>query len=530
MTVHFVMVGAFGAVALLVAAVRFAFVFVSRVGAVDHHYWILAACAYRAQRGFPVRIEGKYLLEDERQTYPPGFGLFLALFPETFLRVLPACGSSSLWTLRRSRCSLIAASVLGVGAWGLVALVAVYGLAPVLVAYNTQLTSRGLGNLFLVVKLLAEAAAVASDGVSALAFWLVAVVATALVILTHKMTTQFMLALWPIWALALGSAVAATVPLLGLVSRITGDRSCLPTPAMVGACRDRRLLESQLALPRRPSVSSVADVRRRIAACARCVPSAWVRWNPAPPRSGGRLPSGRLGLAVDAPRRGRSARLGSWPGSLLPWRSHSRHCSCRASNALAVVSSICSTPCRRRRCGGRFSYRNPDHAGPDALRDRHDRDRRKPRARMAQANAPVEKQSDPFNSVVERLGVCRDARRAYPVTAAERIAVETPTLYSGEGTVSASARSNRTGPWFANRSAQRSGVTVSHMPLSIRVGGPRARRSSRANLFAQHPRLFGTWRLFAVSHPARRAHDRPRASLASPALIGTRCRPRASQA
>jgi hypothetical protein len=217
-------VGAFGAMALLVAAVRFAFVSASRNGTVDHYYWILAARSYRAQRGFPVRIEGKYLLEDERQTYPPGFGWFLALFPETLLR-----GTASVWIVVALDAAtlamlLVAASALGVGAWGLVALVAVYGLAPVLVAYNTQLTSRGLGSFFLVVKLLAEAAAVASDGVAAAALWSVAIAATALVILTHKMTTQFMLALWPVWALALGSAVAATVPLLGLIvaSLVTG--------------------------------------------------------------------------------------------------------------------------------------------------------------------------------------------------------------------------------------------------------------------------------------------------------------------
>jgi hypothetical protein len=211
------MVGAFGAMALLVAAVRFAFVSASRDGTVDHYYWILAARAYRTQRVFPVRIEGKYLLEDERQSYPPGFGLFLTLFPEAILR-----GPVSVWIAAALDAVtlvvlLVAASMLGIGALGLVALVAVYGLAPVLVAYNTQLTSRGLGNLFLVVKLLSEVAAAASDGIVAVALWSAAIVATALVILTHKMTTQFMLVLWPIWTLALGSTVAAMVPLLGLI-------------------------------------------------------------------------------------------------------------------------------------------------------------------------------------------------------------------------------------------------------------------------------------------------------------------------
>ncbi len=105
----------------------------------------------------------------------------------------------------------------GFGVWGASAAIAIYGLAPVLVAYNTQLTSRGLGNLLLLVKLLLELAASMSTGWPAALLWVSAVVVTGLVFLTHKMTTQFMLALWPFWAIALGSWAAAAVPLGGLL-------------------------------------------------------------------------------------------------------------------------------------------------------------------------------------------------------------------------------------------------------------------------------------------------------------------------
>lgn len=211
---------AFAATLALVAAVRAAFLSGSRHGAVDHHYWILAARAYRTQRGLPVRIDGKYLLEDARQAYPPGFGAFLALFPERLLR-----SSRSAWLMVAVDAAtlvplLAAAAALALPPWSLAVITAVHGLAPVLAAYNTQLASRGLGNLALVVALLAQVAAVSTAGPVAPLLWLIAIAATGCVILTHKMTTQLMVALWPAWALALGSWWAALVPPLGLAAAI----------------------------------------------------------------------------------------------------------------------------------------------------------------------------------------------------------------------------------------------------------------------------------------------------------------------
>lgn len=215
---------AFAAALMLSAFVRGAFLARWRHGAVDHYYWILAARAYRTQRGLPVRIENKYLLEDERQAYPPGFGAFLALFPDALLR-----SPRSAWLMVAIDAATLAvllgvAVVLALPAWSLAAVTAVHGLAPVLAAYNTQLTSRGLGNLALVIALLAQAGAVSVSGAPALVLWLVAIAATAGVILTHKMTTQLMLALWPAWALTLGSLWALLVPPFGLAAAtaITG--------------------------------------------------------------------------------------------------------------------------------------------------------------------------------------------------------------------------------------------------------------------------------------------------------------------
>ncbi|TVR11190.1 MAG: hypothetical protein EA385_01825 [Salinarimonadaceae bacterium] len=115
---------------------------------------------------------------------------------------------------------VVAFVMMGGGQYGVAALILIYGMAPVLAAYNVQLASRGLGNLLLVIKMFAEVGAIHSDGATAAALWIVAALAAAGVILTHKMTTQFMLFAWPIWPLSIGAGVdilfAFAVPVAGL--------------------------------------------------------------------------------------------------------------------------------------------------------------------------------------------------------------------------------------------------------------------------------------------------------------------------
>lgn len=212
--------GAFAVV--LSGAARAVFLRASAGSAVDHYYWILAARAYRGMRGLPVRIPGKYLLEDERQAYPPGFGLFLSALPEAF--VASSLSSLLVVAIDGLTLSLVlgAGAALGIAPAGIVAIVLVYGLAPVLVAYNTQLTSRGLGNLLLVVSLFAQVAATASTGICALGLAFLGACALAAVVVTHKMTTQFFAFLWLLWPFALarlgpwGAWIGTLTPLAAL--------------------------------------------------------------------------------------------------------------------------------------------------------------------------------------------------------------------------------------------------------------------------------------------------------------------------
>lgn len=192
---------------------------------VDHYYWILAARAYREMRHLPARIPGKYLLEDERQAYPPFFGWFLSRFLESWLT-----GSAARWYPQI--CDLVLLGLVlaacwgaGVAGTGIAAAVFVVGTAPVLAAYNTQLTSRAFGNLFLFASVLSSAAGLRADNLQIeLIDFALSGAAVAGVVLTHKMSLQLLAAVWPVWALAEWDWRLALVPLLGLTiaTAVTG--------------------------------------------------------------------------------------------------------------------------------------------------------------------------------------------------------------------------------------------------------------------------------------------------------------------
>jgi len=159
---------------------------------VDRWYWNAYVEASRAQRRFPPDLP-QYLL-DLKQWYPPLFpGLLVALGAGRRARTLE---SAVMGTLELARIALLLAVVAGlvgsdvaaVGAAGLA-----YAVSPVLALYNVQMNPRALGALLLDTGLVA--AFWASSGGPAWA-WAVAIVAGALVLLSHKMATQLLVFLW----------------------------------------------------------------------------------------------------------------------------------------------------------------------------------------------------------------------------------------------------------------------------------------------------------------------------------------------
>lgn len=218
-------------VALLAAAsARLAYIAVSVRNSVDHYYWILAARAYRAGGPLPVKIADKYLLEDEHQSYPPLFGWLLGRLPERWVGGQWAVAIVQAAEVATAALLLAWASSQGHSLLGLAIIIAVYGTAPVLVAYNTQLASRAYGNLFFTASILALAAASDANSVAAYVLWLtLAIAAGGAVILSHKMTTQLMAVLWPLWPLAMGDPwMLLVVPAaIGLAIVVTGWRFAL---------------------------------------------------------------------------------------------------------------------------------------------------------------------------------------------------------------------------------------------------------------------------------------------------------------
>ncbi len=173
-------------------AIRIAFIFRAIDSGVDDYYWQQVAKGFRQSRQLPLRLPGKYLMEDERQFYPPLYGLLLSFLP------------SQLWRWGGFTALLLELGTLGVLTVWLVAsglgdeisltiVVSGYLLAPVLVTYNSQLNSRLLGQLFLVVWVLAlhpeiiRVDEMVGIGIASLAF--------AMILLSHKMTLQLALIL-----------------------------------------------------------------------------------------------------------------------------------------------------------------------------------------------------------------------------------------------------------------------------------------------------------------------------------------------
>ena len=209
-----ILLGALGGVLLLIGLVaRVLIVRAASSSAVDQHYWQLAAKAYREQRGLPVRIQGKYLMEDEEQVYPPLFGMMLGrmvgkrtekLLTHAVEVVEFAALGGLLFTL-------------GVPWDMLLVALGLYATAPVLAVYNAQLTPRILGDLFLFLAMGLQVVAVAPATPIEVQWlcWVVSACLIALLVMTHKMTLQLHLVLLPFWWWALGAWQVPVVTVAG---------------------------------------------------------------------------------------------------------------------------------------------------------------------------------------------------------------------------------------------------------------------------------------------------------------------------
>jgi hypothetical protein len=185
-------------VLLLATILRVVPLWLSPAGAgVDHWFWKSYIEKYRATRRFPPVLP-QYIL-DEHQWYPPIFPLTLAVLPDQLFDAWNPANAIAIDLLRM--CLLLA-----VAYWqsdGNPVVVALAGLfyatTPIQISYNVQLNPRGLAALMLdglLMLLLVQLDAGGPPWV-----WAVIVLVGALILLTHKMTTQLF------WFVVLGTGL-----------------------------------------------------------------------------------------------------------------------------------------------------------------------------------------------------------------------------------------------------------------------------------------------------------------------------------
>jgi len=162
----------------------------------DAWYFLLCAEQLRLQRRFPVRLPSLYILEPDEQWYPPGFMVFCALFPVSFIKKYH-------WAIAHLVDGLIACILFFGGyaltgqitpaLWG----VAVYALFPALLDEYSSLTSRPLGCLFQL------AFVMFTYGWIHKSVWLIipAVFFGVLLFYTHKLSMQTCWFLFPFFAI-----------------------------------------------------------------------------------------------------------------------------------------------------------------------------------------------------------------------------------------------------------------------------------------------------------------------------------------
>ena len=178
-------------------------------GGCDSWYYLGYVRELRRTKRFPVALPG-YLMDIPEQWYPPLFPLLLTIVPPRVIDrvhwlVAPiadlAVMALALVTVGRSTGSLVAVAVAGIA----------YAVTPTLVHESQVLSSRPFGALLVAVALLLAIEAPTALGVA------LASVGVAAVLLSHKLSTQFLAVAFATLALATGDLRYIGIPLFGLV-------------------------------------------------------------------------------------------------------------------------------------------------------------------------------------------------------------------------------------------------------------------------------------------------------------------------
>lgn len=168
---------------------KFSYLKISLGQSVDHFYWLLCVKNFKKKKKLPIFIKNKYLLEYNKQHYPPGFAIFLSFFSFNFLKSSKSSIIPSLIDILILIIILLFFHNFTDLTFNLY-IICIFLSFPIFLLYNTQLTSRCLGNLFYICSVLPIIIYIEQKEFF-LFILLLSSVFYALMYLTHKMTTQY---------------------------------------------------------------------------------------------------------------------------------------------------------------------------------------------------------------------------------------------------------------------------------------------------------------------------------------------------
>jgi len=157
----------------------------------DHWYWKQYIRQLKSSRQFPPVLP-QYLLE-KHQWYPPLFPLLLSRLPQDILEQHARILSIAIDIVRFIMLLFILHLICKDNTAAFICSALFYSLTPILTTVNNQLNPRSLGALFLDCAILLYAWIYLLAGPAYL--WLLIAMLFALILLTHKMTTQLMFVL-----------------------------------------------------------------------------------------------------------------------------------------------------------------------------------------------------------------------------------------------------------------------------------------------------------------------------------------------
>jgi hypothetical protein len=178
----------------------------------DAYYFMTCREYMRQQWRIPLVLPLFYSLERPQQDYPPGFSFFLALLPDRVMQRYHWAISPAIDALV---CGMVYILAIALGATPTNASIGavIYALSPAATLETASLSSRQLGTLLFGLSMIG---AVAFSTSAHLAYLAAAVILGAILLMTHKLSTQG----WLIGLLTLAGLTVDWRPLLVLVAAV----------------------------------------------------------------------------------------------------------------------------------------------------------------------------------------------------------------------------------------------------------------------------------------------------------------------